>query len=64
MCQKGERERNGERRLLTLEITPALSGLAGPTYRCYAKKPTLPLGNREPADILSCTFRLFELLIR
>ena len=28
---------------LSLWQTPALSGLAGPTYRCYAKKPTLPL---------------------
>ena len=28
---------------LLLWHTPALSGLAGPTYRCYAKKPTLPL---------------------
>ena len=28
---------------LSLWHTPALSGLAGPTYRCYAKKPTLPL---------------------
>ena len=40
----------------TLEITPALSGLAGPTYRCYAKSPRFRNGMREPTDILPVRF--------